>query len=144
MKTMFLNKWYYSVWTDGIKRMQERFPESNFLGKFMLLFFMGVSFGGFSMLFYAFIARIMGFPWPRINLFQNGFLEKTLSALVFFILPWFAIHYYLVFWRNKYQIFLPKYKYRNGELFINFFLCIIFIPLFLLIIGVIVAKIIAN
>ena len=110
----------------------------------MLMLFMVVSFGCFSMLFYAFFGRIMGLPWPRLNLFQNGFLEKTLSAIVFFMLPWFALHYYLVLWKEKYLSFLPKYKYRNGELFFNFLLCIVFIPLFLFVFAVIIAKIIAN
>jgi len=141
---MLLNKLYYSVWTDGIKRMQERFPESNLYWKFMLMLFMVVSFGGFSMFLYGFIGRILGLPWPHLNLFQNGFLEKTLSALVFFMLPWFVIHYYLVLWKNKYQIFMSKYKYHNGKLFFNFFLCIIFTPLFIFIIGVIIAKMSAN
>lgn len=141
---MLLNKLYYSVWTDGIKRMQERFPGSNFFWKFMLMLFMVSSFGGFSMFFYAFIGRMIGLPWPQLNLFENQVLETGLSMLAYFMLPWFIIHYYLVLWKNKYLKFMPKYKYRNGKLFINFFLTIIFVPLFLLIIAVIVAKIIAG
>jgi hypothetical protein len=140
---MFIKKLYYSVWADGIKRMQEGFPESDRCGKFMLLTFMGGAFGCFSMFFFGFISRIIGLPWPQLHL-PIDFWDNLLSALLFFYLPWFVIHYYLVFWKNKYQIFLPKCKYRNGELFITFFLCIIFMPLFLFIIGVIVARIMAN
>lgn len=141
---MLISKLYYSVWTDGIKRMQERFPGTNLYWKFILMLFMVLAFGGFSMFFYAFIGRMIGLPWPQLNLIENQFVEKTLSALVFFMLPWFIVHYYLVLWKNKYLNFMPKYKYRNGKLFINFFLTIIFVPLFLLIIGIIVAKMSAN
>ncbi len=140
---MFLDKLYYSIWTDGIKRMQERFPESNFYWKFMLMLAMVFSFGLFSMFFYIFIGRIIGLSMPRLNIL-NSFWANLISPIVFFYLPWFFIHYYFVFWQNKYMIFLPKYKYRNGKLFFNFFLCVIFIPLFLLIFGVIIAKIMAN
>lgn len=141
---MLISKLYYSVWTDGIKRMQERFPGTNLYWKFILMLFMVLAFGGFSMFFYAFIGRMIGLPWPQLNLIENQVVEKTLSALVFFMLPWFIVHYYLVLWKNKYLNFMPKYKYRNGKLFINFFLTIIFVPLFLLIIGIIVAKIISG
>lgn len=140
---MLISKLYYSVWTDGIKRMQERFPDSNLYWKFTLMLFMVLAFGCFSMFFYAFIGRMIGLLWPQLSLFENQFLEKTLSAFVFFMLPWLIVHYYLVFWKNKYLHFMPRYKYRNGKLFINFFLTIIFVPIFLLIIGVIVAKIIS-
>lgn len=140
---MFLSKLYYSVWTDGIKRMQERFPESNFYWKFILMFFMVLSFGGFSMFFYGFILTYFGLPWPSLNL-HNDFLNNLLSPLVFFMLPWLFVHYYLILWKNKYLYFLPKFKYRNGKLFLNFFLCLIFIPLALLVIAVIISKIIAN
>lgn len=137
---MFFDKLYYSIWTDGLKRMQERFPESTSFIRFMMLFWMVISFGGFSLFFYAFFAKIIGFPWPTLNI-QNVFWNNVLSPLVFFMLPWFFIHYYLVFWKNKYIDFLPKYEYRNGKLFFNFFLCLIFIPLAILVIAVIIAKI---
>ena len=119
------------------------FQRSDFYWKFILMLFMVLSFGGFSMFFYGFLAPIISLPWPSLML-QNDFLNNLLSPLVFFMLPWFIIHYYLVLWKNKYLIFLPKYKYRNGRLFLNFFLCLIFIPLALLVIAVVVAKIIAN
>jgi len=41
---MFFNKLYYSVWSDGIKKMQERFPKSNFDQKFWSMFIMVLSF----------------------------------------------------------------------------------------------------
>lgn len=140
---MIIDKFYYSVWADGIKRMQERFPESNFYWKLILMTAMVFSFGIFSMFLYGFIGKNIGLPMPRLNL-QNMFLENLLSAVVFFYLPWFVIHYYLVFWKKKYLLFLPKYKYRNGKLFFNFFLCLLFIPLFLFIIGVVIAKSLAH
>jgi hypothetical protein len=140
MKTTFLGKYYYWIWADGIMKAKERFPDSNIYWKFMLMLAMIVSCGGFSMFFYAFFGRMIGLPWPQLNLFENAFIEKTTSALVFFMLPWFLMHYYLVFWKDKYQSFLPKYEYRKGKLFTNFFLGIIFIPLLLLIFGVIIAK----
>lgn len=143
MKTTFLGKYYYWIWADGIMKAKERFPDSNIYWKFMLMLSMVVSCGIFTMIFYGFISRMIGLPWPQLNL-SIDFWNNLLSALVFFYLPWFLIHYYLVFWKDKYQSFLPKYEYRKGKLFTNFFLGIIFIPLFLLIIGVIIAKMLAN
>ena len=140
---MFIKKLYYSVWSDGIKRLLERFPKSISFVKFMMMFWMVVSFGGFSMFFYAFIGNIIHLPWPSLNL-QNDFWNNLLSPLVFFMLPWFLLHYYLVFWKNKYQTFLPEYKYRNGKLFLSFFMCLIFIPIAFFLISLIIAKVIAT
>ncbi len=144
MKTTILGKYYYWIWADGIMKAKERFPDSSIYWKFMLMLSMVVSCGSFSMYLYLLVGRYLGFPWPQLNLSENAFIEKTTSALVFFMLPWSLIHYYLIFWNNKYESFLPKYEYKNGKLFTTFFLGIIFIPLFFLIIIVIIAKMLAN
>lgn len=141
---MFLGKFYYSIWADGIKLMQKKSPKSNFNWKFWTMFSMVFSFGVFSMFFFSFFLRLFDIHMKLTLNLSNDFWNNLLSAVVYFYLPWFVIHYYLVFWKNKYVDFLPKYKYRNGKLFFNFFLCLIFIPLAIFVIAVIIAKVIAN
>lgn len=106
--------------------------------------FLWFSFGVFSMFLLSFLLKLFDIHMKLTLNLSNEFWNNLLSPLVFFMLPWFVIHYYLVFWKNKYVDFLPKYKYRNGKLFFNFFLCLIFIPLAIFIIAVIIAKVTAN
>lgn len=142
MKNTILGKYYYWIWTDGIKRMQERHPNSPFYWKFMLMLGMVVSPGICSMIIYGFIGGFFGLPLT-LNI-PNEFWNTLLSGIIYFYLPWFILHFYLVFWKNKYKSFIDKYPSRNGKLFINFFLSITFIPMFFVIILIVIAKMFAN
>lgn len=106
---------------------------------------LGVSFplGLNYLILYGLIGSYFKAPLPKLNLFQNNFWEITLSALIFFFMPWILLNYYFVFWKNKYLVFLPKYKNRNGKMFFNFLVYSVFSPLALLVIAVIIAKMVA-
>jgi hypothetical protein len=85
---------------------------------------------------------ILGSYFYHIDLnFLPKRLSNVISFTVLFILPCVFINYFLIFYKHKYRKLLEKYPYRNGNLFLVYFLISMFLPLTLLILGIVTGAI---
>ena len=65
------------------------------------------------------------------------FFSSILSFLLLFFIPFAVINYILIFHNKKYERLLKKYPYYQGKLFLNYFIISMFLPVFLLWIGIV-------
>jgi len=64
--------------------------------------------------------------WCHIPLFINihifkpidGFLSYSISGLI----PFITLNYFIIFYKQRYEILIEKYKYHNGKLYLWYFL----------------------
>ena len=64
-------------------------------------------------------------------------IENVLSFMVSFIIPPTILNYLLIIRNDKYEKIIKKYRYHDGKLFLTYFLISMFLPLVLLLIGII-------
>ena len=72
--------------------------------------------------------------------FLPASLKVPVEFLIRFVLPVVAINYLLIFRNDRYQKLISKYPYRNGNLFLGYFLGSIALPIVLLWIGIIASH----
>lgn len=133
---------YYRIWVDVIQRAKSR-PENRENWPMGTMIFMTISMSLNLSLFMTILQKhILGIYFYEIEL---NFLPKDLcnvtSFAVLFVLPCVLINYFLIFYRHRYEKLLKKYPYKDGKLFLTYFLISMFLPLFLLIIGIATGKI---
>jgi len=127
---------YYSIWTDCIKRMLDIGVSKNDL-KRRALFFMSLAMTfNFVLVMVIFQLNFFGYYFYEINLsFLSGFANYAVTMLVLYFLPCFIINYLFIFRNNRYEKLLDKYKYYNGKLCLAYYLISLFLPPFLILIG---------
>ena len=73
--------------------------------------------------------------------FLSPKLKTSVEFLIRFVVPVVAMNYLLIFRNDRYQKLITKYPYRNGNLFLTYFLGSIAVPIVLLWIGIIVSHV---
>jgi hypothetical protein len=133
---------YYRIWVDAIKRAKSR-PENQKNWPMGTMIFMSVSMTLNLLLVMTILQKhILGFYFYHIELnFLPKFLSNVISFTVLFVLPCMSVNYLLIFYRNRYEKLLKKYPYRNGKLFLIYFLISMFLPLVLLVVGIVTGRI---
>ncbi len=77
----------------------------------------------------------------EINLrFLSGHENYILTMLILYLMPIILLNYFLIFLRNKYERLIEKYPYKNGKLFLIYFLISMFLPIVLLWGGILLAR----
>lgn len=73
---------------------------------------------------------IVGRPFYEINFdFLPAELATVLEFFILFIAPWLFVNYMLIFRNNRYEQLLEKYPYKDGRLFLTYFLSSIIVPI---------------
>jgi len=91
-------------------------------------FAMGIAFMVFMTIFEA---HVIGFTFYKLefgNLFSTP-ITDLLNLLLLFFLPFILINYFLVFYNNKYEGLIKKYKYNEGRYIAVFFISCMALPL---------------
>ena len=136
-----IKKFYYTVWTDVILQLQKN-PYNKKSWKWYSLFVMSFIFG------FNYIPLLLLLPdwldplvWFREFRFaSSNFLDTLLHGMILFLLPGYILHYFLVFYKKKYERFTKVYKFHNGKLFAKYMLISFFVPLSVLVFGMIVIR----
>lgn len=132
---------YYRIWTDCILRGQSQ-PNNKHNWKVASLIFMSISMAFNLALFMIILQKFLGSNFYTLQIdFIPKYLNKIISFMILFPFPPTIINYLLVFRKNRYKIFMKKYPYYNGKLFITYFLVSMLLPLALLWTGIILSKI---
>jgi hypothetical protein len=69
------------------------------------------------------------------NLFPGEMLDGFLSGFITLFLPFILLNYFLIFYNKQYKKLINEYKYRNGKLYLTYFLVSIGICIIPLILG---------
>ena len=129
---------YYKIWTDCILRAKSiRDNRQNW--KRMTMIFMTTSMTlNFLLIMTILQKHILNNYFYKINFdFLPDPIENVLSFIVLFIIPPTILNYLLIIRNDKHEKIIKKYRYHDGKLFLTYFLISMFLPLFLLLIGII-------
>lgn len=134
---------YYRIWADAIVFERTKhghmrnwkvftlIPISLVQGLNLLAIFILIGFltGNFANLFF------------EIDIFPGSMLDSFVSGSITMILPFLLLNYILVFWNKRYEKIIENYPFKNGKLYLLYFLISIGLFLGPLIIGLIIGKI---
>lgn len=133
---------YYRIWVDAIKRAKSR-PENRESWAMGTMIFMTVSMTLNLLLIMSILQKYVfcSYFYYIDFSFLPPILCNVISFTIIFVLPCILINYFLIFYRNRYKKLLKKYPYKDGKLFLTYFLISMFLPLALLILGIITGRI---
>ena len=139
-KNLFMGL-YYRIWVDCITRLRSREElKKNWHLKSMI--FMSISMTFNFVLFMALLQRqILGSYFYKLEMsFLSNYVNNVLTILILFILPCVILNYLLIFKGKRYEKLVEKYPYKNGKLFLSYFLVSMLLPIILMWIGIIFFK----
>ena len=127
---------YYRIWVDAIIRLRSR-DEKNW--KFKGMFIMSISMTFNFALFSVILERnILHTNFYKIDMpFLSEDTNDILTTLILLVLPCIVINYILIMRNNRYEKLIKKYPYHDGKLFVVYFLISLYLPVILLLIGMI-------
>lgn len=133
---------YYRIWVDAIKRAKSR-PENKENWPLGTMVFMSLSMTLNLLLIMTILQKhILNKYFYRIELnFLPKYVSNVVSFTALFILPCILLNYFLIFYRRRYEKLIKKYPYKDGKLFLTYFLISMFLPLILLILGIATGRI---
>jgi len=132
---------YYGVWSDLILGLQKK-PKAWKYNKWYALFIMSFCFGfNYVPILFLLPKDLDPLVWFReFHFLSSDFLDTLLHGLILFLLPGHILHYFLVFYKKKYERFTKEYPFRKGKLFINYMSLSLIIPLSILVIAFILNR----
>lgn len=139
-------KIYYKIWVDCILKAQSK-PENLNNWKVFTMVFMSISMA-LNLVFLLFVFSDLGitekiFIIP-IDIFTGTKIDAFFSFFISYLLPFLTLNYFLIFYKEKYNQLVSKYKYHNGKLFVAYFLSSIGILPLYFICAVMIVKIFQN
>ena len=137
-----ITRMYYTIWSDCIKQIKS-VPASKSRWKIYSLtimsLLMGVNLMFLSTIFQRHILGIYIYHL-EINFFSGNTINTILESFILFMLPMMLINYFLIFRKDRYLRFIDKYKFYNGKYFLKYLLASLWIPIFLLLFGMLYIK----
>lgn len=133
---------YYRIWVDCILKAKS-IPRNRNNWKVITIIFMSMTMTLNLMFLMAILQRyIVSVDFYGINLdiFPGSILNSAADFFILFLLPILLLNYILIFHNRRYKQLIKKHEYRNGNLFITFFLCSLFLPLLVLYFGMIISR----
>lgn len=133
---------YYKIWVDAIVKLRSR-PQNAGIWKYFAMAFMSMAMSLNFMFLMAILQRNViktDFYSLDINIFPGTILNSFTSFLILFLSPMIILNYFLIFYRDRYETLIKKYKYSNGKLFLTYFLLSLIAPLLILYIGMFVVR----
>lgn len=129
---------YYKIWTDCIIKASS-IPANKQNWKRTTMAFMTICMTLNSMLLMTVLQKhILGSYFYVIDFdFLPERIENIVSFSMLFIIPMLILNYLLIFRNDRYKKLIEKYRYHNGKLFLTYFLISLFLPLILLLVGII-------
>lgn len=133
---------YYKIWVDAIVKLRSR-PQNAGMWKYLAMAFMSMSMAINFIFIMAILQRNVfntDFYSLEVNIFPGTILNSFSSFFILFLLPMLLLNYFLIFYKNRYESVIEKYEYRNGKLFITYFLLSLIVPLLVLYVGMFIAR----
>ena len=133
---------YYRIWVDAIKRAKS-LPENRENWPLGTMIFMTVSMTMNLSLILIIIEKYIfkSYVYKLEFSFLPSNVSNVVSFIILFVLPCVLVNYFFIFYRHRYEELLKKYPSKDGKLFLTYFFISIFLPLILLMIGILSGKI---
>lgn len=131
-------KIYYKIWVDCIVkiRSQPNNKDSWWWQSFVLMTMAMILNIYVSLLLLVATEVITKIPIAiKIDVFSGTKLDSLLTFLLQFFLPIGLLNYFLIFYKKKYKKLIEKYEYKNGRLFLTYFIFSTCILVLLIILG---------
>jgi len=132
---------YYKIWVDSIIRLKS-LPRNkeNWQLKGMIMMSTAMTFN--FALFMAILQRnILGLYFYKLEFrFISKLSNNIVTLIILFFLPCVIINYLLIFRKKRYEKLILKYPYYNGKLSIVYILISMFLPIVLLLAGIIYTR----
>ena len=124
---------YYAIWVDCLVRLKSQ-PANQHRWKGIAMTLMSLAmFLNFWLVVNFIELAIFKRPVYRIHLeFMTGNSKKITEFLMQFVLPVLIMNYMLIFRNNRYEKLIEKYPYRDGRLFLTYFLVSMATPIIVL------------
>ena len=132
---------YYKVWVDAIVFEQTKNGERRNWKIFTLIpisVFQGINLLTIFFWIRSFTRHFN--PFIAINLFQIEAINAFLSFAITCYIPFLVLNYLLIFYNHRYESLIAKYKYRNGKLYLTYFLFSIGVFIIPIIVGKFIFK----
>jgi hypothetical protein len=131
-------RYYYSIWVDCITRLRSiETNKDNWQIKSQIAMSIAMT-CNFLLIMAILQKNILKVYFYKINISILSTLENnTLTLLILFFVPCLIINYLLIFRTKRYDRLIERYPYKNGRLFIIYFLISLFLPIILLWSGII-------
>ena len=132
---------YYLIWTDLILQLQKN-PLNKKSWKWYSLFVMSLCLG-FNYVFLLALLPKNIHPirfFLDLRFFDSSFFDSLIHGLILFLMPGYIIHYFMVFFKEKYKKIISEYKFHDGKLFMKYMLFSLLGPPVILIIALIVNR----
>ena len=124
---------YYLIWVDCIQKIRGQ-PTNKNNWRLLCMIFMTVPMSiDFIFIMTVLQNFILGNNFYKLDIeLLPAEINKPLSFVIRFIMPWIVINYLLIFINCKYEKLIKKYSYHNGTWFITFLAVSIFGPLIII------------
>ena len=131
---------YYRIWVDSIMRLKS-IDAYKTVWKLKSMTGMSIAMTFNLILIMVVLQKNVFGYFYEINLrFLSGHENYILTMLILYLAPIILINYLLIFRRNRYERLLEKYPYKNGKLFQTYFSISMFLPIILLLGGILLVK----
>lgn len=133
---------YYRIWADAIMRAKAQ-PANLYNWPVGTMLFMTVPMSLNFVLIMTILEKYVfdSYLYEIELAFLPARISNVISFIVLFILPCAFVNYFLIFYKQRYKNLLKKYPYKNGKLFLSYFLISMSLPLVLLIVGIATGQI---
>ena len=131
---------YYKIWVDAIVWEKTTNGKRRNWKAFTLI---PISvFQGINLLTVAFwLSPLTKFSiFIDITIFKAKALNSFCSAAITLFIPFLLLNYFLIFYNQRYESLIEKYKYYNGKLYLWYFLFTVGIFIIPIIIGILLSK----
>lgn len=135
-------KLYYRIWVDAIVKLRSRTQNAG-MWKYLAMTLMSIAMAINFIFLMAILQRNilkMNFYNLEVNFLPGSILNSFFSFFCLFLLPVLLLNYFLIFYKNRYEKLIVRYHYRNGKLFLTYFLLSLFVPLVVLYAGILINR----
>ena len=124
-------KLFYLIWADAILSFKRNNPKRKDW-KITLLLYLSFIFAlnFWILLLWLKFFNILIIEMPKIRLFPGDILNDFLGFVIVFVLPFIIANYLLIFYKNRYQHIVNKYKNYNYKYALVYSLSIIGMTVF--------------
>lgn len=110
-------KLYYRIWVDAIIAAQKKNAANDNGWKYILLIAFSVA-QGINLLTIFFLLVTIGFKidiFIDFDIFPGTMLDGFLSAFITLFLPFIIFNYFMIFWKNRFEILKERYSSMNSK-----------------------------
>jgi len=102
---------YYMIWADAISRMRQHHPNKRDWKIILLMYLSWIhAINGWIVFIWMRFFGLLSIPLIQLDIFPGTLLDGVLAFTIQFALPFIVANYFLIFYKNRYQSIIERYK----------------------------------